>query len=516
MNFIRGIIWSVITLNPIIWLSKTRRVMDLVNSWSIYEGSDNNNSKRFAVLVLPWLSTDVPWFSIVTGLFLARRGNNVIFILDDLPFGNKPVVFVFIIKCLRQVLKVISQKHTVISLSNYLTTDALSAEQSRYVYRLAQFNAVWALKGEMSSKGRQHYIELILKQLSTSYRAIRSLIESKVFDVIFIPGGVYGSSGIWKECALTAGIRVASFDSGGYGTLMLTADGIASQLQDIPRAFAMLKARPHFEQEKRIVFELAHAEMQRRRAGTDKFASQMISKTNQKLHINDAVLIALNSSWDSAALGLHVVFEDSTQWIVETTRWLLDNTDAPVIIRQHPAERLQIARTSDDYHKLLTDNFGVTDRLHFIAADAPVNTYDLLNQVSTVIVYTSTIGVEAATFGKVVITPSTSYYSALGFVWNADSKETYFRHISNSVAQNYTVTPEMKDDAMCCYYLTQCCNWVFSPFNPEGYSDWSSYSLQELYEHKSVQFMIRSIQDNIPIALLNHITNTHNLETNHK
>lgn len=506
MRAIKAAIGSYIGINPIEWMHNTQKMLDLVAGWDM-SPAISCNSKRFAVLVLPWLSTDVPWFSIVTGLFLARRGNNVIFILDDLPFGNKPVVFAFILRCIRQVLKMLPPRLTVVCLSDYRTTGGLSPDQSNHLTRLAQFNAVWALKGEMNSTGRQQYIDLITKQLSTSYKAIKSLCESKAFDVIFIPGGVYGSSGIWKECVITTGMRVASFDSGGYGTLMLTADGVAAQLQDIPRAFAMLKARSDFEQKKQIVMEAAQAEMKRRRAGTDKFASQMIAKTQNVMHLDNGVLIALNSSWDSAALGLHVLFEDSTQWIIETTRWLLDNTDAPVIIRQHPAERLKIARTTDNYHKLLTDNFGVTDRLHFIAADALVNTYDLLNLVSTVIVYTSTIGVEAAALGKVVITPSKSYYSALGFVWNADSKETYFRHISNSVALNYTVTPEMKDDAMCCYYLTQCCNWIFSPFNPEGFSDWSSYSLEKLYTLEAVQIALTSLQDNMPVALLNHIGN---------
>lgn len=511
---LKAIFGSHLGINPMSWKRNTKKMIGLISDWDATPGVCSD-SKHFAVLVLPWLSTDVPWFSMVSGLFLARRGNKVTFILDDLPFGNKPFRFAFILRCLRLVLKILAQKHTVVCLGSYATPAGITAGHAGPLQRLARFNATWSLRGEMSSTGRQQYIELISKQLSTSYRAIRSLIESKAFDVIFIPGGVYGSSGIWKECALTAGIRVASFDSGGYGTLMLTSDGIASQLQDIPRAFAMLKAHSDFEREKQIVLDSALAEMQRRRAGTDKFASQMIAKTQHDMCFNNGVLIALNSSWDSAALGLHVVFEDSTQWIVETTRWILDNTDAPVIIRQHPAERLQIARTSDDYLKLLTDNFGLTDRLHFISADAPVNSYDLLNLVSTVIVYTSTIGVEAAALGKVVITPSNSYYSTLGFVWNADSKETYFRHLNKAVMHGYMVTSEMKDDAMYCYYLTQCCNWIFSPFNPEGFSDWSSYDLDKLCTHETVQMIITSLMNNIPVALLNHLMNIEKQRVTH-
>lgn len=514
MKTFKAKIGSYIGINPKTWWYNTKKMLNLVDDWRA-ESEPSHHPKNIAVLVLPWLSTDVPWFSIVSGLFLARRGNKVIFIFDDFPFGKKPLAFSLITTCLRNVLKLLTPNYAILHLRNFFLSGDLSSDQLSHIERLAQLNAVWALRGEMDSNGRQQYIDVISKQLATSYSAIRSLMVEPEFDVIFIPGGVYGASGIWRECSISAGVRVASFDSGGYGTLMLAADGIAAQLHDIPRAFDLLKALPNFGDEKQFILDTASAEMKRRRAGTDKFASQMISKTEKELNFDNGVLIALNSSWDSAALGLHVFFENSTQWIVETTRWLIDNTDVKILIRQHPAERLEIARTSDNYKKLLTDNFGDSDRVHFIAADAPVNTYDLLPLVSTVLVYTSTIGVEAAGLGKVVITPSDSYYSELGFVWHADSKETYFKHLYNAIAENYKVTSSMKDDAMCCYYLTQCCNWVFTPFNPEGFSDWSSYTLDALYKTETVQKVLTSIQDNVPVAFLNHLENIEQYREKH-
>lgn len=509
MKFTRMVIRRYIS-QPIIWLRNTRRMLNLICA---FRGSQeaNKKPKRIAVLVTPWLETDVPWFSIVSGLFFARRGNEVVFIVDGLPFGKNRSRC--ILWCIRSVMKQIARRYTVIRLCDYAIIDRLSTEQTRSVEKLAVLNAVWALKGEISATGRESYIALITKQLSINYSAIKALLAEHALNVIFIPGGIYGSSGIWKECASTAGVRVASYDSGGYGTLMLSANGIAAQLQDIPRAFAMLKARSDFEQEKQIVAETALAEMQRRREGTDKFASQMTAITRKNIKFNNGVLIALNSSWDSAGLGLHGIFENSAQWIIDTTRWLLDATDCDIIVRQHPAERLAIAHTSDDYHKLLTDNFGNNSRVCFIAADNPVNTYDLLSTVKVVIVYTSTIGTEAAALGKIVITPSKSYYSSLGFVWNTDNREAYFRQISNAIEGRYSITNDMKDDALCCYYLTQCCNWLFSPFNPEGFSDWSKYSLEELYTLDTVQLAVTSLQDDIPVASMNHLVNIENWKT---
>jgi hypothetical protein len=381
----------------------------------------------------------------------------------------------------------------------------LEYDELQEIHRLAELNAIWALRGEMVLSGRKHYLAQAAQQLRLSYGAIACILKTKRYDVILVPGGVWGSSGVWVKHARAVGTRVSSFDSGGYGSLMLAVSGIASQLQDIPRAFYLLKQHAESREERAFIVESALAEIKRRSSGIDKFASQMQSARLVDSRFDGAVLLALNSSWDSAALGLHSVFDNSSQWIVETTKYLLANTLAPIIVRQHPAERLEIARTSDDYRSLLSRNFGDNPRLHFIAADEPVNSYDLLEQVAVVVVYTSTIGTEAAAHGKVVVTASNSYYSALGFVWKATELSQYYQHLSDAVSGRYAVTQAMREDALSCYDLTQCCNWEFSPFNPEGFKEWSSYSLDQLSQHESVKLIVRALEQNIPVAYLNHL-----------
>jgi hypothetical protein len=248
------------------------------------------------------------------------------------------------------------------------------------------------------------------------------------------------------------------------------------------------------------------AEIEQRRAGTDKFASQLVSTQPVDATYDGAVLIALNSSWDSAALGLHVVFDSSVNWVLERAKFLLATTTAAIIVRQHPAERLEVARSSDDYRSLLSRHFGDQPRLKFIAADYPINSYDLLEHVSVVLVHTSTIGIEASAHGKVVVTAANSYYSDLGFVHRALDLDQYHEYLLNAPSGVYSVTPEMRRDSLYCYYLTQCCNWLFTPFSPEGFTDWSHLDLGELAMHRDVQSTLECVQDNIPVAYLEHMT----------
>lgn len=494
--------------SPLGWLRNTWRMRAWVRATGPLIHPPAPGALHIGVVVTPWLDTTVPWFTLAAGLLLACRGNRVSFLVDDCPFGDNPARYRLVLRCLHFVLARVPVPCTQLVLSSQQTHPTQAGPDARSrsaIERLAELNAVWQLRGEMLPAGRAAYTRICTAQLNGADPAIAHLLQPGAFDLLFVPGGVYGNSGLWVRHARAAGIRIASFDSGGYGTVMVACGGIACQLQDIPVAFRQLKARCTADPgEQRFAIDAALAEMTKRRAGVDAFASQVQGGHGGDARFDGAVLLALNSSWDAAALGLHAVYRDNTEWIVETVRYLLSHTSAPVIVRQHPAERLAIANTSDDYGSLLHRHFGLQPRLHFIAAEQTINSYQLLERVVAVVVYTSTIGTEATALGKPVITPSHSYYAGLGFVWQCTDLASYHACLTEAAQGRLQVSASMRDDAHLCYYLTQCCNWVFSPFNPSDFQDWGTLGPAHWLADTTVQRMLTSVQHNIPVATLNH------------
>ena len=494
-----------LSFNPTAWLRQTYRMRRFTRSY-VPPPPAPAAAPHIAVVVMPWLGTAVPWFSIAIGMVLAASGSRVSFVLDGLLFGEHPWRFRMILSCIRRALAPLSRRISVLRVEPRSPGRPSAGGVDRAgIARLAALNAVWAMRGETSERGRARYTKQILGQLQSTADAAGAFLEDHEFDCIVVPGGIYGSSGVWAAAARANGTRVASFDSGGRGTVMIAANGIACQLQDIPRSFALLKAQLAAVGNESYVREMAFAELARRRAGTDKFSSQLQSTSALDSRFDGAVLLALNSPWDSAALGLHKIFENSAEWVVRTVRSVMQRTDARIIVRQHPAERFDSGRSTDDYGRLLRENFADNPRVVFIAAADPVNTYDLLDRVSAVVVYTSTIGVEAALKGKVVITPSSSYYSELGFVWHASTEEQYEQQLIDVVAGRYQVSQSMQADALLCYYLTQCCNWISSPLSPEGFDDWVDVPLAELMSRDGVRITAATIRDNVPASFLAHL-----------
>jgi hypothetical protein len=488
---------------PATWVADTKKMCKLVGEFDT-GAPPASDAANVAIVLIPWMGTAVPWFCLVMGLFLARRGSRVTFILDDMPFAGDTRSSAMQARCIKKVLQVMNNRFTTVTLSDHRVDVSLDAEAAASIDRLAALNAIWALRGEMIQPKRARLARRAARQLRKSYGAIRDVVTEGDFDMMFIPGGVWGSSGVWMDQARRIGSRVSSFDSGGYGTLLLAVNGIACQLQDIPRAFAELKTDIQVDSHRALVTRTAMDEMNKRRAGTDKFSSQVKGSNAVYSEYAGGILIALNSSWDSAALGMHDVFAGSAEWIVATVRYLLDNTTVPVIVRQHPAERLDIARTSDDYADLLAKNFGTHERLHFIAAGQAINSYDLMEQVAAVITHTSTIGLEAAANGKPVITASRAYYAGLGFVWKAHTEQDYEGFLADAAAGRLQVTPAMAADALACYYLTQCCNWVYTPFTVPDFDTWINTGIVDLIAQESVQRVVQAVDQNIPAAILNH------------
>jgi hypothetical protein len=62
----------------------------------------------------------------------------------------------------------------------------------------------------------------------------------------------------------------------------------------------------------------------------------------------------------------------------------------------------------------------------------------------------------------------------------------------------------MRDDAMCCYYLAQICNWIHTVFSPEAFADWSALPLQQLQADPGAHLTVDCLSRNYPAALLNH------------
>jgi predicted glycosyltransferase len=184
----------------------------------------------------------------------------------------------------------------------------------------------------------------------------------------------------------------------------------------------------------------------------------------------------------------------------------LNNSEKTIIIRQHPAERVEVINNTDSYENKIKAIFGENKRVIFIEAKKDINTYDLIENSSCVLGFSSTSIVESVALGKPAIIVSNTYYADFGIVYNANSKKEYYGYLQKASYDKLEVTQEMKDRACVSNYITQSCNWYKTEFtaNRNDFLKWSSKSMDEL---RSDYLPLRAIVENIPISILQNKEN---------
>lgn len=486
------------------WKQSEYKFTKFVDKWISKRKSTEQLSGNIAIVIQPWAGTSTPWFLIAVALFLTQLHKKVTIVVDDFEFGTNRFFFKFQIKSIKKIISSLPSSIEIIELSKLRVNENKTVSQNNVeIDRLSSLNAIHFMRGELNEDGRDEYFNTVHTQLENAYPKIKQLFDEIQFDYVLVAGGIWGSSGLYLKLAELNKIRASTIDS-GFGTVLINTKGVAAHQSDIPIAFYQLE-----DMFLSKIFEIANEDMGERRQGTDHYSTQL-TPYNENAHMNNVgVLMLLNIVWDSAALGLHTVFENMPDWITETIEWVIENTDEVITIRQHPAERNSFGKSTDDYHTLIKQTFGDNNRINFIAATDEMNTYNLIENSRFVISFSTTASMEAVSLGKVVVNVSSCYYSELGFVYSAKTKEDYFNYLKDALSGKIKISKKQKEDALKCYYLSQCCNRIHSNFTPQplDFEKWVKEDPEDVFLLDAVQDYLHAIENGIPISLIQHHKN---------
>jgi len=494
------------------WKKWEEQFIIFVAKWLCEKKIKINTRSPIGIVVSPWIQTAVPWFSITMGLFLANRGNRVTFIFDDIENGiEDKVTFQYQVDSIQKILSRISDRFEIIQLSRLkIRNSLLTGADNTIINSLAKANAIHFFRGETNENSNnftQNLIQIFTKKLFI----IHDILYQNSFSSLLLPGGIWGSSGLFLKIAREKNIRINSYDA-GFGILLISTNGVAAHQTDIPIAMSLLD-----KAELKKIIEIAYNELDRRKEARPEQSDfvpsfQKIGFINDSSTYNVGILLLLNQVCDTAALGLEKIFDSTIEWIFASIEWTLNNCDEIITIRQHPIERTEFGRTNDDYSNLIRSRYGNNKRIKFISAEDEVNTYKVINLAKCVITFSSTTALEAVMMDKPVITITECYYSNLGFVLKPISKEEYFSHIDSCINGNYKTTLKQKTDAATCYYLTQCCNRINTTFTgqPSDFEKWVKKSPKELSESEEINDVLTSIEEGVPISLIRHRKNNEN------
>lgn len=339
------------------------------------------------------------------------------------------------------------------------------------------------LERELGEKNK----ELLISHLGR----IRSFFESEKFDVMNVMGGITERKSLYAYEAHKRKIRVSCYDTGFW-----TTDSGRSAA-DIER---VIKEKLLNADEREKIIAWAKSDFLSRKAGGDDYNNWLFK---QKVYDTDAykkveVLIPLNIMFDSAALGLDYLFQSQEQWLIETVKFLLDNTDCNILVQEHPAQAYDLDYYYKGFDGLLHQYFGDEERIIYRKADETINTYDVISSCKVVLPFSSTVGLESVLLKTPIVVATKCYYCNLSFANSPDSKESYFGEIKKIIDKPFKFE-NMPEEALLAYGLIR--NYTMNTDFTEQSDKWLELDINELKGMIDIRAIQDCIVNNVPAII---------------
>jgi hypothetical protein len=155
------------------------------------------------------------------------------------------------------------------------------------------------------------------------------------------------------------------------------------------------------------------------------------------------VAVFTNVIFDTSQMHANTVFPDMFVWLEGVVELARERQDTLFVVRAHPDE-LRPGKESQETVGDALHHCGALalPNLVFIQADQFLNSYELIEKSKLVLVYNSSIGLEATLLDRVVLSGGASRYTRYPTVYFPETSEAYFRMASRFLEQEAPRPPK--------------------------------------------------------------------------
>lgn len=262
--------------------------------------------------------------------------------------------------------------------------------------------------------------------------AVPRLLDDIRPAVVVMTNGLFFAERLMFEEALRRGIPVVTYEKGKHLDHIVVARNRAVVRYEMDDDWPVWRDRPLTSEENRLLDE-SMGSRQKGKVGNEPLWTSMTADREEvlrRLALDPArltVSLFTNVAWDTSVYGSDGAFPNMLAWVAETIRYFAEHPRLQLVVRIHPAEvrltgqvsRVQLTREIQRICPTLPPNVRV------VSPGDDLSSYTLLALSHSVVVYTSTIGLEAAVAGKPVLMGGRVHYAGRGFTFDAASPEGY-------------------------------------------------------------------------------------------
>jgi len=323
--------------------------------------------------------------------------------------------------------------------------DAFTIEDLRPAEHVVR-STLWVARSGLASRNLNQHLEFreFVESAAIVARAFARLLDRAQPDVIVMVSGLFFAESVMRALAEQRGIRVVTYDFPGRPGTIFASDKIPASFYDVQERWDV-RTPPTPAQLERVEQDIAE-----RIRGSDALWAGFSASAPPPPAAEGKTRLSLftNVSWDTAVSLRDIAFADMFDWLESVVRWATTRPDVQLDVRAHPAEtRLRGFESNDLAIDFVTERFpSLPPNVRLHGPESAVDSYALIQASAAVLVYTSTIGLEAALLGRPVLVAADVHYRGKGFTHDLTGPDHLERLLEEP--SKLTLTPEQHDLAL--------------------------------------------------------------------
>ena len=273
--------------------------------------------------------------------------------------------------------------------------------------------------------------------------AAHEVLERTRPRAVVVFNGISFPEAVLREVALRHGIPVITHEVGIRPlTAFFTHGHATAYLLDIPEAFKLTPRQDaeldsYLGQRFQGNFTMAGIQFWPEMERLDRELLEKIER------FDDVVVVFTNVIFDTSQVHANILFEDMFVWLRSIVDFARRHPQTLFVIRAHPDE-LRPGKESRETVQQHLEEAGAFElpNLEFLEPTRYVSSYELIQRAKYVMVYNSTIGLEATLLGKVVLCGGQARYTAYPTAYLPEDREGYFTLAERFLAEENPAPPQ--------------------------------------------------------------------------
>lgn len=282
-----------------------------------------------------------------------------------------------------------------------------------------------------------------IQSASSIARSARRALDQHTPRAVVVFNGLQYPEAMIQQVAQERGLRVITHEVGFQPLSAFFTDGEATRYPiNIPDSFELSSRENerldrYLEKRFQGNFTMAGIQFWSEMQGMD-------DELQSRLEAFEGVVpVFTNVVFDTSQAHANTLFSDMFDWLSTVVKIIKDHPRTFFIIRAHPDEMREGKESRQSVARWVEEN-GITDldNVGFIGPDQPLSSYELIQRSKFVMVYNSSIGLEASLLGAPVLCAGQARYTQYETVMYPDSKSQYLEKAYALLQNNQIKIPD--------------------------------------------------------------------------